>query len=97
MSFNLLSIIGLVELEAGISASVLKPLGKKTKPKARILKSMIKPPVCREVDLMMKYKVKQTELHPISSQFYKHIHYSLWLRRPSKRSVNKRSVNRRSL
>ncbi|KAI4805531.1 hypothetical protein KUCAC02_010136 [Chaenocephalus aceratus] len=47
---------GLVELEAGISASVLKPLGEKPKPKASILKSMIKPPVCRRVDVMRKYK-----------------------------------------
>ncbi|KAJ4933042.1 hypothetical protein JOQ06_029879 [Pogonophryne albipinna] len=47
---------GLVELEAGISASVLKPLGKKKKPKASIFKSMIKPPVCRGVDVMRKYK-----------------------------------------
>ncbi|KAK5861123.1 hypothetical protein PBY51_022542 [Eleginops maclovinus] len=66
---------GLVELEAGISASVLKTWGKKTKPKVHILKSMIKPPVCREVDLMIKYKAlkeereKEEQMQKKSSRF----------------------------
>ncbi|KAK1902510.1 Cilia- and flagella-associated protein 91 [Dissostichus eleginoides] len=81
---------GLVELEAGISDSVLKPQGKKTKPKARILKSMIKPPVCREVDLMMKYKALKEEREQEECEQEKSSRFLLKTEKPVVRPVTPR-------
>ncbi|XP_022596614.1 cilia- and flagella-associated protein 91 isoform X2 [Seriola dumerili] len=52
---------GLQELEAGLSASVLKPWSKRPKPKVNIIKSMIQPPASRAVELMKKYKALREE------------------------------------
>ncbi|XP_045909862.1 cilia- and flagella-associated protein 91 isoform X2 [Micropterus dolomieu] len=52
---------GLLELEAGLSASVLKPQVKRPKPKVNISKDVIKPPVSRAVELMKKYKALREE------------------------------------
>ncbi|XP_029314996.1 cilia- and flagella-associated protein 91 isoform X2 [Cottoperca gobio] len=49
---------GLVELEAGLSASVLKPWVKILKPKVHIIKHEIKPPASKVVELMKTYKEK---------------------------------------
>ncbi|XP_018533773.2 LOW QUALITY PROTEIN: cilia- and flagella-associated protein 91 [Lates calcarifer] len=49
---------GLQELEAGLSASVLKPLVKRPKPK---VKDRIQPPVSRAVEIMKKYKALREE------------------------------------
>lgn len=61
VTFNFLSITGLLQLETGLSASVLKPQVKRHKPKVSTIKHAIKPPVSRVVKLMEKYKVKQKE------------------------------------
>ncbi|XP_054471005.1 cilia- and flagella-associated protein 91 [Anoplopoma fimbria] len=50
---------GLLEIEAGLSASVLKPWGKRHKPK--VIKNVIRPPVNRAVELMKKYKALREE------------------------------------
>lgn len=55
-------IIGLLELEAGLSASVLTLQGKKPNRKVNTIKDVVKPPASRVVELMKKYKVKQREL-----------------------------------
>ncbi|XP_040004302.1 cilia- and flagella-associated protein 91 isoform X2 [Xiphias gladius] len=53
---------GLVELEAGLSASPLKPWVKRPKPEVNIIKDMVKPPVSRaEQQLMKKYKALREE------------------------------------
>ncbi|XP_070771194.1 cilia- and flagella-associated protein 91 [Enoplosus armatus] len=52
---------GLLELEAGLSASVLKPRVKRIKPKVNIMKDAIKPPVNRAVELMKTYKALREE------------------------------------
>lgn len=83
-----MSIIGLLELEAGLSASVLKPWVKTPKPKVNIIKDATKPPSSRAIELMEKYKVKQKEACSlsISLKFYMHTDYQLWFHRPSGRS-----------
>lgn len=77
-------IIGLLELEAGLSASVLKPWVKTPKPKVNIIKDVIKPPSSRAVELMKHYKVKQKEAYSfsISLELYMHTDCQLWLHRP---------------
>uniref|UniRef100_A0A3Q1IHN5 Cilia- and flagella-associated protein 91 n=1 Tax=Anabas testudineus TaxID=64144 RepID=A0A3Q1IHN5_ANATE len=47
---------GLLELEAGLSASALSPWVKRSKPKVCNIKDVIKPPVGKAVELMKKYK-----------------------------------------
>lgn len=49
--------VGLVKLEAGLSASVLVPKVKRTKPKVSNISDEIKPPMSRAEELMEKYKV----------------------------------------
>lgn len=82
VTFNFLSVVGLIKLEAGISASVLKP--QVEGPKVSIIKDVIKPPVSSAVKLMEKYKVRQREICSlsISLKFYIHMDYQLWLDRP---------------
>uniref|UniRef100_A0A7N6A4H1 Cilia- and flagella-associated protein 91 n=1 Tax=Anabas testudineus TaxID=64144 RepID=A0A7N6A4H1_ANATE len=53
---------GLLELEAGLSASALSPWVKRSKPKVCNIKDVIKPPVGKAVELMKKYKVKKKEI-----------------------------------
>ncbi|XP_044072732.1 cilia- and flagella-associated protein 91 [Siniperca chuatsi] len=52
---------GLLELEAGLSTSVLKLRVKRPKPKVSIIKDVIKPPVSRAVEVMKKYKALREE------------------------------------
>lgn len=54
---NLLPIIGLLEIEAGLFAS--PPKRRVRRPK---VKDVIKPPVSKLVKVMEKYKVKQKEI-----------------------------------
>lgn len=77
--YDFLSIIGLLELEAGLSASVLKPGVKRPQPRGSISKNVIKPTVNKAVELMQKYKVKQEKC---SLKFYRHMNYQLWFHRP---------------
>ncbi|XP_070694504.1 cilia- and flagella-associated protein 91 [Pempheris klunzingeri] len=52
---------GLQELEAGLSASVLKPQMKRPKPKVSTTKTVIKPPLSRAEQLVNKYQVLREE------------------------------------
>ncbi|KAM7380373.1 hypothetical protein PAMP_003675 [Pampus punctatissimus] len=52
---------GLLELEAGLSASVHKPWVKRHKPKVNIIKDVMKAPEKREIELMKKYKALKEE------------------------------------
>ncbi|XP_037646327.1 cilia- and flagella-associated protein 91 isoform X1 [Sebastes umbrosus] len=52
---------GLLELEAGLSASVLKPGVKRPQPRGSISKNVIKPTVNKAVELMQKYKALTEE------------------------------------
>ena len=56
-----LLITGLLELEAGLSASVRKSWVKSNKPKVNTIKDVEKPAERREIELMKKYRVKQKE------------------------------------
>ncbi|KAF3843154.1 hypothetical protein F7725_002003 [Dissostichus mawsoni] len=64
--------------------------GEKNKPKARILKSMIKPPVCREVDLMMKYKALKEEREQEECEQEKSSRFLLKTEKPVVRPVTPR-------
>ncbi|XP_040912924.1 cilia- and flagella-associated protein 91 [Toxotes jaculatrix] len=59
---------GLLELEAGLSASVLKPWVKTPKPKVNIIKDRIEPPVSREVKLMERYKALRKEENELATK-----------------------------
>ncbi|XP_031725295.1 cilia- and flagella-associated protein 91 [Anarrhichthys ocellatus] len=50
---------GLLELEAGLSASDLKPWVKRHQPK--VINNVISPPECREIEMMKKYKALREE------------------------------------
>ncbi|XP_034549653.1 cilia- and flagella-associated protein 91 [Notolabrus celidotus] len=52
---------GLQKLEAGLSASVLKPQVIKPKPQVKPVKEVVKAPVSRAVQLMTKYKMLREE------------------------------------
>ncbi|KAK2905976.1 cilia- and flagella-associated protein 91 [Channa argus] len=52
---------GLLELEAGLSASVLRPWVKRPKPKVHIIKDVIKTPVDKTLEVMKKYKALREE------------------------------------
>uniref|UniRef100_A0A8D3B493 Cilia- and flagella-associated protein 91 n=1 Tax=Scophthalmus maximus TaxID=52904 RepID=A0A8D3B493_SCOMX len=59
MDLNFLSIIGLSELEAGLSASVRKPRMNRPKPKDNIIKERIQPPASRVLQRLEKYEEKE--------------------------------------
>lgn len=59
---------GLLELEARLSASVVKPWVKTPKPKANIIKDLTKPPGGRAVELMKKYKALREEQNEQSAK-----------------------------
>ncbi|XP_067459853.1 cilia- and flagella-associated protein 91 [Thunnus thynnus] len=52
---------GLLELEAGLSASVRKPWVKSNKPKVNTIKDVEKPAERREIELMKKYRALRKE------------------------------------
>ncbi|CAJ1079554.1 cilia- and flagella-associated protein 91 [Xyrichtys novacula] len=52
---------GLQKLEAGLAASTLKPQVIKPKPREKLRKDVVKPPVSREEQLMLKYKALKEE------------------------------------
>ncbi|XP_071332361.1 cilia- and flagella-associated protein 91 [Trachinotus anak] len=59
---------GLLELEAGLSASVLKPWVKRPKPKVNIIKHEMQPPASRVVELMKKYKALREENETVTTK-----------------------------
>lgn len=56
--------LGLEELEAQLSASVLKSKRERTKPK--VSEDVMKPPESRAVQLLKKYKVRQNRKYRCS-------------------------------
>ncbi|XP_053185008.1 cilia- and flagella-associated protein 91 [Scomber japonicus] len=60
---------GLLELEAGLSATVRKPRVKRHKPRVNIIKDMMMPPEKRELELIKKYKALKDEQMEESLRF----------------------------
>lgn len=85
MDLNFLSIIGLSELEAGLSASVRKPRMNRPKPKDNIIKERIQPPASRVLQRLEKYEVKD-KIAPIKNMTEVvdtvQLTEQLWLHRP---------------